>query len=66
MSRQVLGNDEIEKLEKMPTKAELMAQIAGSINMIPRNIAVCVKSVPTKLAIGVKAISEKEEGEGSS
>jgi len=50
--------DDIKALEKLPSKMELIAKIAGSIKQVPTKLAVGVKQVPTKLAIGIKAVSE--------
>ena len=53
-----LTMDDIKALEKLPSKMELIAKIAGSIKQVPTKLAVGVKQVPTKLAIGIKAVSE--------
>jgi len=45
----------------LPTKDELYAKIAGSINALATKIAVGVKEVPSGLVRGIKAVSEKEE-----
>lgn len=47
-----------KSLEKIPTKQELLTQIAVGIKANPRKIAVGIKALPTKLAYGVKALSE--------
>jgi large subunit ribosomal protein L10 len=57
---QFLNVDDIKKLEKLPSKLELIAKIASCINQVPTRLAVSVKQVPTKLATGVKKISEGE------
>merc|ERR1719353_1425859 len=56
-----LSLDDIKKLEKLPSKLELIAKIASMINQVPTRLAVGVKQVPTKLAVGVKKISEAEK-----
>lgn len=58
---QSLQLSDIDKLEKLPTKLELIAQIASMINQPVRKIAVGVRQVPSKIAYGIKAVSEKEE-----
>ena len=76
MEGQALSLDEVKALKEMPSKQELMARIAGSLNAVATGLAVGVKQVPTKLAKGinevpsslvrvVKQVSEKE-GSGDS
>ncbi|MEO1373229.1 MAG: 50S ribosomal protein L10 [Cyanobacteria bacterium J06635_10] len=73
---QALSVDEVKALKELPSKQELMARIAGSLNAVATKLAVGVNQVPTKLAKGinevpsslvraVKAVSEKE-GSGDS
>ncbi|MEM9923476.1 MAG: 50S ribosomal protein L10 [Cyanobacteria bacterium P01_D01_bin.50] len=68
---QALSVDEVKALKELPSKQELMARIAGSLNAVATKLAVGVNQVPTKLAKGinevpsslvraVKAVSEKE------
>jgi large subunit ribosomal protein L10 len=61
MEGQVLTKEQVEALGDLPTKEELYAQIAGSINALATKIAVGVKEIPSGLARGIKAVSEKEE-----
>ena len=56
-----LSKEQVEALGDLPTKDELYAKIAGSINALATKIAVGVKEVPGGLARGIKAVSEKEE-----
>ena len=56
-----LTKEQVEALGDLPTKDELYAKIAGSINALATKIAVGVKEVPGGLARGIKAVSEKEE-----
>ena len=76
MEGQALSIDEVKALKEMPSKQELMARIAGSLNAVATKLAVGVNQVPTKLARGinevpsslvraVKAVSDKE-GDGDS
>lgn len=55
-----LTKEQVEALGDLPTKEELYAQIAGSINALATKIAVGVKEIPSGLARGIKAVSEKE------
>ena len=61
MEGKALSKAQVEALADLPTKDELYAKIAGSINALATKIAVGVKEVPSGLARGLKAYSEKEE-----
>ncbi|MCC0175675.1 50S ribosomal protein L10 [Waterburya agarophytonicola K14] len=61
MEGQALSKTQVEALGDLPTKDELYAQIAGTINALATKIAVGVKEVPSGLARGIKAVSEKAE-----
>lgn len=56
-----LTKEEVEALGDLPSKDQLYAQIAGSINMLATKIAVGVKEVPASVARGIKAMSEKDD-----
>lgn len=60
MEGQALTKEQVEALGDLPTKEELYAQIAGSINALATKIAVGVKEIPSGLARGIKAVSEQE------
>ncbi|WP_319420875.1 50S ribosomal protein L10 [Pleurocapsa sp. FMAR1] len=61
MEGRALSKEQVEALGDLPTKDELYAQIAGSINALATKLAVGVKEVPNGLARAIKAVSEKEE-----
>jgi large subunit ribosomal protein L10 len=61
MEGRALTKDQVEALGDLPTKDELYAQIAGSINALATKLAVGIKEVPSGLARGIKAVSEKEQ-----
>merc|ERR1712094_42092 len=50
--------EDIPAFEKLPSKQQLIAMIAGATKAVPTKVAVGVRQVPTKLAVGVKKISE--------
>lgn len=52
---------EVKKLEKLPTKQELIATIARLINQVPTKVARGINQVPTKLAYGVKALADGDD-----
>ncbi len=51
---------EIKAISELPSKEQLMAQIAGAINGVTTKLAVGIKEVPGSLARGIKAVSEQE------
>ena len=53
--------EQVEALGDLPTKDELYAKIAGSINALATKLAVGINEIPSGLARGLKAYSEKEE-----
>ena len=56
-----LSEADIKAFEKLPSKQQLIAMIAGAIKAVPTKVAVGVRQVPTKLAVGVKKISEADD-----
>ncbi|GAB4820656.1 hypothetical protein N2152v2_007702 [Parachlorella kessleri] len=61
MSGKALSYEEVKRLEKLPTKKQLIATIARLIQQVPTKVAVAIKQVPTKVAYGVKALADAEE-----
>jgi large subunit ribosomal protein L10 len=55
-----LTKAEVEAIGDLPSKEQLMGQIAGALNALATKIAVGVKEVPAGLARSIKAVSEKE------
>jgi large subunit ribosomal protein L10 len=55
-----LQEADVKAIADLPSKEQLMAQIAGALNALATKIAVGVKEVPASLARGIQAISEKE------
>lgn len=53
--------EEFRKLEKMPTKQELIATIARLIKQVPTKVAIGIKQVPTKVAYGIKAMADADD-----
>ncbi|HHP7232365.1 MAG TPA: 50S ribosomal protein L10 [Xenococcaceae cyanobacterium] len=61
MEGRALTKAEVEALGDLPSKEELYAQIAGSINALATKVAIGIKEVPASLARGIKAVSEQED-----
>jgi large subunit ribosomal protein L10 len=63
MEGKLLKEADIKALADLPSKEQLMAQIAGAINGVATKLAVGINQVPTSIARGLKAYAEKEGGE---
>jgi large subunit ribosomal protein L10 len=72
MEGRALSENDVKAITELPSKEQLIAQIAGAINSIPTKLAVGTKAVPTKVAVGIKevpaslvraihAVSQKDE-----
>lgn len=60
MEGQLLTSDQVEALGDLPSKEQLYGQIAGAINAVTTKVAFGIKEVPSSIARGIKAISEKD------
>ena len=56
----VVSADDIRAIADLPTKDQLLGQIAGLINGFARDIAVCVNGVSSGLARQIQQISEQK------
>ncbi|MDJ0554978.1 MAG: 50S ribosomal protein L10 [Microcoleaceae cyanobacterium MO_207.B10] len=72
MEGRLLTEADVKAIADLPSKEELIAQVAGAINSIATKVAVGLNAVPTQLATGInevpasvnraiKAISDKEQ-----
>jgi len=61
MENQPMDLAAFKRLEKMPTKIELIATIARLLNQVPTKIAVSIKQIPTKVVYGVKALADGDD-----
>ena len=57
---QAVSAEEVNAIAELPTKDQLLGQIAGLINGFARDIAVCVNGVSSGLARTVQQISEQK------
>ncbi len=60
MEGRVLTGADVKAIGDLPSKEQLMAQIAGALNSVTAKIAIGVKEVPASIARGLKAYTEKE------
>lgn len=56
MQGRALNEEQVKAIADLPSKEELMAQIAGALNAIPTKIAVGVKEVPSSIARGINEV----------
>jgi large subunit ribosomal protein L10 len=56
-----LNEDDVKAIGNLPSKEQLMAQIAGAINGVATKLAVGINEVPSSLARALQAVSEKED-----
>lgn len=57
----ILSDAEVNAIGDLPSKEQLMGQIAGAINALATKVAVGINEVPTSLARGIKAVSEQDQ-----
>jgi large subunit ribosomal protein L10 len=62
MEGRVLKEADVKALGDLPSKEQLLAQIAGAINALATKIAVGINEVPASVARGLQARVQKEEG----
>ena len=51
---------DVKALGDLPSKEQLIAQIAGAINALATKIAVGINEVPASLGRGIRAVSEQD------
>jgi large subunit ribosomal protein L10 len=61
MEGRALNEAQVKAIGDLPSKEQLMAQIAGALNALATKIAVGINEVPASLGRSIQAISEKEE-----
>lgn len=52
--------EQVEAIASLPSREQLLAQIAGAISGVARGLAVCVNGVPSGLARAINAVSEQK------
>ncbi|MBW4616760.1 MAG: 50S ribosomal protein L10 [Desmonostoc vinosum HA7617-LM4] len=66
MEGRLLKESDVKALGDLPSKEQLMAQIAGALNSLASKIAVGINEVPSSLARALQAVSDGEKGSGES
>ncbi|WP_088239418.1 50S ribosomal protein L10 [Calothrix rhizosoleniae] len=62
MDGQILKEADVKALGDLPSKEQLMAQMAGALNALASKIAVGINEVPSSLARALQAHADKEKG----
>ncbi|MBW4625852.1 MAG: 50S ribosomal protein L10 [Brasilonema octagenarum HA4186-MV1] len=62
MEGRLLQEPDVKALGDLPSKEQLMAQIAGAINALATKIAVGINEVPGSLARALQAVADQEKG----
>lgn len=60
LSGKVIDINQIKALSELPSKPELLGQIAGLLNNIPTAVARSLAGVPTKVVTGVQAYHDSK------
>ncbi len=66
MDGQILKEADVKALGDLPSKEQLMAQMAGALNALATKIAVGINEVPSSLARALQAHADKEKGDAES
>ncbi|KOP27070.1 50S ribosomal protein L10 [Hapalosiphon sp. MRB220] len=62
MEGRLLKEPDVKALGDLPSKDQLMAQIAGAVNALATKLAVGINEVPSSLARALQAVADKEKG----
>ncbi|MDZ8027747.1 MAG: 50S ribosomal protein L10 [Nostoc sp. DedQUE11] len=62
MEGRLLKETDVKALGDLPSKEQLMGQIAGAINSLATKIAVGINEVPGSLARALQAVADAEKG----
>ncbi|WP_445637315.1 50S ribosomal protein L10 [Nostoc sp. DSM 114161] len=65
MEGRLLKENDVKALGDLPSKEQLMGQIAGAINSLASKIAVGINEVPGSLARALQAVAEAEKGDST-
>ena len=65
MEGRLLKEADVKAIGDLPSKEQLIAQIAGAINGVATKLAVSINEVPASLGRCIQAISDKEQGDSA-
>lgn len=63
MEGKALSQADLKAIASLPSKEELLGQIAGAINNVATKLARGINEVPASLARGIKAMADKDENQ---
>lgn len=61
MEGRALSQDDVKAIADLPSKEQLMAQIAGAINSVTAKVAIGINQVPSSLARAIQAVADKDK-----
>jgi large subunit ribosomal protein L10 len=61
MEGRALSQAEVKAIADLPSKEQLIAQVAGAINGVATKLAVGINQVPASLARAIQAIADKDK-----
>jgi len=61
MEGRALTQDDVKAIADLPSKEQLMAQVAGAINGVTAKLAVGINQVPASLARAIQAVADKDK-----
>jgi large subunit ribosomal protein L10 len=61
MEGRALSQDDVKAIGDLPSKEQLMAQIAGALNAVTAKVAIGINQVPSGLARAIQAIADKDK-----
>ena len=65
MEGRLLKEADVKAIGDLPSKEQLIAQIAGAINGVATKLAVSINEVPASLGRCIQAISDKDQGDSA-
>ena len=60
MDNAFVSAEQVAAIASLPSKEQLLAQIAGAISGVARGLATTISGVPRGLALGIKAVSDQK------
>ncbi|MDX2229410.1 MAG: 50S ribosomal protein L10 [Leptolyngbyaceae cyanobacterium bins.349] len=61
MEGRALSQDDVKAIADLPSKEQLIAQIAGAINSVTAKVAIGINQVPSSVARAIQAIADKDK-----
>lgn len=62
MEGRALSEDDVKAIGDLPSKEQLIAQVAGAINGVAAKLATAINEVPASLARSLQAVADKDQG----